>query len=225
MKDSWKNIINDFKYDKSNNINTILDIINKKREDLKNNLEIYPDNNNIFKCFNFCEIHEIKVVIIGQDPYHGPGQATGLCFAINENITIPPSLRNIKNELFDDLQIDLNDLSLESWAKQGILLMNASFTVIQGQPSSQMSIWKKFTDYIIYELNKKNGIIFVAWGAFAYNKFKLIDTSKHTLIVSSHPSPLSYFKPFKQFPMFKGSKPFSKINNILAENNQSIINW
>lgn len=221
MKSSWQTIINNY----PNGINAILEIVNKKRESLKDHLNIYPSEQNIFKCFNFCEISDIKVVIIGQDPYHGPDQATGLCFAVNNQTKIPPSLRNICNELRSDLNIELSDTTLEKWATQGVLLMNASFSVIQGSAGSQMSLWTKFTDYIISELNKQDNIVFVAWGAFAYNKFKLIDTNRHHLIVSSHPSPLSCFKLFKEFPAFKDSKPFSKINNKLLEWNKSIIEW
>lgn len=221
MKPSWQIIINNFNGD----INKIIDNIDKKRHTLKDNLDIYPSNENIFKCFNFCDFNEIKVVIIGQDPYHGPKMATGLCFAVNDGTKIPPSLRNITDELKNDLDIDLDDITLEKWAKQGILLMNAAFTVIQGSPGSQMSIWSKFTDYIISELSKREKIIFVAWGAFAFNKFKDINSDTNYLICSSHPSPLSCYKQFKDFPAFKGSKPFSKINNKLLEWGETPINW
>lgn len=221
MKSSWQDIID--RYPKK--INTILDIIEEKRTLFNGVPEIYPPKHNLFKCFEFCQITEIKVVIIGQDPYHGPNQATGLAFGVNINTKVPPSLRNIINELENDIEINLQDITLETWAKQGVLLMNASFTVIQGKPGSQMNLWREFTDYIISELNKLDNIIFVAWGAFAYNKFSLIDTHKHTLMVSSHPSPLSNSKPFKQFPPFKGSKPFSKINQKLLEYGKPTIDW
>tara|TARA_A100001011_G_C14268525_1_gene825864 strand:- start:1056 stop:1706 length:651 start_codon:yes stop_codon:yes gene_type:complete len=206
-------------------LNMIIEKVEIKREELKDECEIYPKRENIFKCFNYFEMENIKVVIIGQDPYHGPNQATGLCFAIESNNKIPPSLKNISNELYNDLNIKLEDFTLENWAKQGVLLMNSAFSVIQGKPSSQIKIWNNFTNYIINELNKLDNIIFVAWGAFAYEKFKNIDTLKHHLIVSSHPSPLSCFKQFKEFPAFKGSKPFGQINNKLIEYNKSIINW
>lgn len=221
MKSSWQSIVN--KYPK--NINTILDAIEEKRALFDGVPEIYPTKDNIFKCFNFTEVSEIKVVIIGQDPYHGPAQATGLAFGVNLDTKVPPSLRNIINELASDLGINLQDTSLEKWANQGVLLMNASLSVIQGKPGSQLKLWCDFTDYIIHELNKLDNIIFVAWGAFAYNKFSLIDTDKHTLIVSSHPSPLSNSKPFKQFPPFKGSKPFSKINEKLLKLGKTPIDW
>jgi len=209
------------------NISNILNIINSLNQEYINkklNMEIFPKEENIFKCFHYFDISKTKIVILGQDPYHGPNQATGLCFGTNSKP--PPSLKNIAAELKRDIGISLQDYSLESWAKQGILLLNASLTVIQGKPSSQMKLWSEFTDLIIHELNNSsNPIIFVAWGAFAHKKLINIDTNKHYLIVSSHPSPLSVFKNYKTFPSFFQSKPFSKINNILKQNNQPIISW
>ena len=155
MKPSWQSVIDNYPGD----IYSILEKVNRKRV----SLNIYPSQENIFKCFDFCEINEVKVVIIGQDPYHGVDQATGLCFAVNKT-KVPPSLRNISNELKSDLDINLSDTTLEKWAAQGILLMNASFTVVEGSAGSQMSLWSKFTDYIISELNKRDNIVFVAWG-------------------------------------------------------------
>lgn len=225
MKESWSKLLNDYNGYNNEDLNMLIKKVESKREELKDNCEIYPKRENLFKCFDYFEIQDLKVVIIGQDPYHGPNQATGLCFAVENNPKIPPSLKNISNELYNDLNIKLDDFTLDHWAKQGVLLMNCAFSVIQGKPGSQMKIWNNFTNYIISQLNKLDNIIFVAWGAFAYEKFKNIDSSKHHLIVSSHPSPLSYFKPFKEFPPFKGSKPFSKINNKLIEYNKSIINW
>ena len=184
--------------------------------------EIYPPGSQIFNALNHTDFEDVRVVIIGQDPYHGPNQATGLCFAVNKGIKIPPSLRNIMKELKNDTGIDLFDTSLEHWAYQGVLLLNASLSVIQGQAASQMKLWNNFTDYIISELNKQDNIIFVAWGAFAHNKLKNIDTSKHSLIISSHPSPLSCHKQYKEYPAFKDSKPFLKINTLLKENNKTI---
>ena len=227
MKHSWYELLNNYKHNDNDNndLNMIIKNVDDKRAELNEFCEIYPKRENLFKCFNYFEIQDLKVVIIGQDPYHGPNQATGLCFAVECKNKIPPSLKNISNELYNDLNIKLEDFTLESWAKQGVLLMNSAFSVIQGKPGSQMKIWNNFTNYIISELNKLDNIIFVAWGAFAYEKFKNIDSSKHHLIISSHPSPLSCFKQFKEFPAFKGSKPFSKINNKLIEYNKPIINW
>ena len=225
MRESWSEIKKKFNNKARIPIPGILEVINNKRFILKDQLEIYPSNENIFRCMNFQEINKIKVVIIGQDPYHGPNQATGLAFAVPENSKIPPSLNNIRKELKDDLKVELVDTTLESWAKQGILLLNTSLTVIQAAPASQMALWNEFTDYIISELNNQDGLIFVAWGAFAHNKLKNIDKIKHKIIISSHPSPLSYFKKYKEFHEFKGSKPFSKINKLLEEQGKDIINW
>ena len=209
-------------------INKILEIINNKKDFYKENnldLTIFPKLENIFKCFTYFEPNNTKVVLLGQDPYHGPNQATGLCFGVNNN-NIPPSLKNIAKELKNDLNLELKDYSLENWAKQGILLLNASLSVIQSKPGSQMKLWNHFTDFIINELNNcEHKIIFVAWGAFAHNKLKNINLNKHNIIISSHPSPLSVFKQYKNYPAFNNSKPFSKINEILKKNNEKIINW
>ena len=226
MKDSWSKIIAKYDIDAKVSTQKILEFIDTKREIFKDNLEIFPSNANIFRCFDFCDISDIKVVIIGQDPYHGPNQATGLCFAVNNGTKVPPSLRNIINELKSDVGVELVDTSFEQWARQGVLLLNASLTVIQGQAASQMKLWMDFTDYIISELNNQDRIVFVAWGAFAHNKLKdRVDTNKHTMIVSSHPSPLSCYKNYGVYPQFKDSKPFSKINQKLKENRKEQINW
>lgn len=221
MKKSWELLISN--YNKS--LEDILNTIEQERINLQNNLYIFPETKDVLKCFDYCEVEDIKVVIIGQDPYHGLNQATGLCFAVNSNTKIPPSLKNIIKELENDIQVKLTDTTLQNWARQGVLLMNASFTVIQSTPGSHMSLWSDFTNYIIKELNKRNGIIFVAWGAFAHTKFKNIDINQNHLLVSSHPSPLSYNKLYKEYPSFKNSKPFSKINNILKQQGKNIINW
>ena len=221
MKKSWQTLIS--MYDKS--LDDILNNIEQQRINLQDSTHIFPETKDIFKCFNYCEVEDIKVVIIGQDPYHGLNQATGLCFAVESHIKQPPSLKNIINELDNDLQIKLTDTTLQHWARQGVLLMNASFSVIQSTPGSHMSLWSDFTNYIIKELNKRSGIVFVAWGAFAHTKFKNIDINQNYLLVSSHPSPLSYTKMYKTYPCFKNSKPFSKINNILNQQGKNIINW
>ena len=220
IKKSWIPI-----FEKSK-ISEILKIILEiKLKYAKSNISIFPKQENLFKCFEYFEIYETKIVILGQDPYHQYNQATGLCFGTNSK-PIPPSLKNISAELKSDMGIDLIDYTLESWAKQNILLLNSSLSVIQGKPSSQMKLWSEFTNLIIDELNKSsNSIIFVAWGAFAHKKLINIDTNKHHLIVSSHPSPLSVFKNYKTFPPFFQSKPFSTINNLLKNNNQEIIIW
>ena len=223
IKQSWKTLFTKYnnKYEtKNKSLNNILDSLKNSQ------FNIYPKVENIFKCFEYFESNETKVLILGQDPYHGLNQATGLCFGINENLIIPPSLKNIIKELKNDLNINLTNNSLENWAQQNILMLNASLTVIEKKPNSQATLWFDFTDFIIDELNKnEEPIIFVAWGAFAHNKLKNIDTSKHYLIVSSHPSPLSVYKKYKTFPSFQGSKPFSQINEILQKNKKTLINF
>ena len=223
IKRSWEILFTKYnnKYEtKKKSLNNILDSLKNSQ------FNIYPKEENIFKCFEYFETNETKVLILGQDPYHGINQATGLCFGINENVIIPPSLKNIIKELKNDLNISLTNNSLENWAQQNILMLNASLTVIEKKPNSQATLWSEFTDFIIDELNKnEEPIIFVAWGAFAHNKLKNIDTSKHSLIVSSHPSPLSVYKKYKTFPAFQNSKPFSQINEILQKNKKTLINF
>ena len=193
-------------------------------------LKIFPAKQNIFRCFQYCSPENIRVVLIGQDPYHGEGQATGLCFGVNNGIKIPPSLRNIAKELEIDTGKSLTDTTLEKWAQQGVLLINSVLTVQEHSPGSHIKIWSDFTQYILHYINVKiTNKIFVAWGAFAYNclfnkKFNL-DIVKHTLIVSSHPSPLGARRKFQSYPAFIGSKPFSKINAILHNNKEEKINW
>ena len=219
IKKSWMLL-----FEKSNIKEILNKLTNIKDIYLKSNIVIYPKVDNIFKCFEYFEINETKVVIIGQDPYFRNDQAIGLCFGTYNKP--PPSLKNIANELRSDTGIILQDYSLINWAKQGVLLLNASLTVIEGKPGSNINLWREFTDLIINELNKSTQqIIFVAWGAFAHEKLKNVDTSKHHIIVSSHPSPLSAFKKYKTYSPFFQSKPFSKINNLLKNNNQQIIIW
>ena len=225
---NWKNIIEEYNNNNNNNnykkqYTTFLNEVNKLYDNSYN--IIYPKLSLVFYCFNFFNHQTTKVVILGQDPYYTPNYANGLCFGTN-NIKIPPSLKNITKELKNDLNIDLNDISLEHWAKQGILLLNASLTVLEKKPSSHMKFWRDFTNYIISYLNNLNKpIIFVAWGNFAYQQLKNINLNKHFLIISSHPSPLSCYKKFNDYPAFLNSKPFSKINNILKNLNQNIIDW
>lgn len=225
IKKSWNNIIDKYniKY-KNESIDNIL--LNLKNQ--SNDYNIYPKIDKLFKCFEYFDIENTKIVILGQDPYHTQNIATGLCFGIdlNNSTHIPPSIKNINKELKNDLDIELNDYTLNNWAKQGILLLNTSLSVIENNPGSHIKLWNNFTKYIIEELNNcEHSIIFVSWGAFSYNKLKNIDTTKHTLLVSSHPSPLSVYKKFKEFPAFYGSKPFSKINNILHKQNKETIIW
>ena len=230
IKETWLKIFDE--YNLLNSSNSLLNIENQlnslktQYKETNINLEVFPKYEDMYKCFTYFESYDTKVVILGQDPYHGPNQATGLCFGVNRDVRIPPSLRNIEKELFADLNKSLDDITLEKWAKQGVLLLNASLSVIQGKPASQMKLWCDFTDFVIKKLSENNeNIVFVAWGAFAHGKFKEIDTTKHKLLISSHPSPLSVYKKYKEYPAFSGSKPFSQINKFLAEKNAKLIDW
>ena len=190
----------------------------KKVETFDDFMKIYPPMENIFRCFNYFEPRDTKVVLLGQDPYHGEGQAIGLCFGVEEEMKNPPSLRNIEKELLADVGVKLTSSTLENWAKQGVLLLNASLCVLHKSPGSCMKMWKPFTAYILDYLNKKTKkVVFVAWGAFAYGRLEGIDTEKHTLLVSSHPSPLSANRSYKQHPSFIGSHPFSRIHSHLEK--------
>ncbi len=181
----------------------------------------FPPKEQIFRALELTPFEDVKVVIIGQDPYHGDFQANGLCFSVSDQVKTPPSLQNIYKELKDDLNIDKNTNELESWAKQGVLLLNATLTVRAHSPNSHKDLgWEQFTDFIIKEVSaKKDNVVFVLWGAFAQKKESLIDTQKHCVIKSAHPSPFSVYRGFF------GSKPFSKINNYLASKNLSKIKW
>lgn len=181
----------------------------------------FPPKNQIFRAIELTPFEEVKVVIIGQDPYHNDNQANGLCFSVSDKVTAPPSLKNIFKELEDDLGIKKTSNELEMWAKQGVLLLNATLTVRAHEANSHKDLgWEKFTDFIIKEISdKKENVVFVLWGAFAQKKVGLIDASKHFIIQSAHPSPFSVHKGFF------GSRPFSKINQFLEEKGKEPINW
>ncbi|QWB99588.1 uracil-DNA glycosylase [Mycoplasmatota bacterium] len=182
----------------------------------------YPQKNNIFESLNLTPYKEVKVLILGQDPYHQPNQAMGLAFSVNKGVKIPPSLKNIYKELSQDLNIKIPDTGdLTPWAKQGVLLMNAIWTVRKDQPLSHKEKgWEIFTDAIISILNKKNKpMVFVLWGSFARKKKSLITNKKHLIIENVHPSPLSAYRGFF------GAKPFSKINDFLIKNQFQPINY
>lgn len=181
----------------------------------------FPPKDQIFRAIELTPFDEVKVVIIGQDPYHNDNQANGLCFSVSDKVTAPPSLKNIFKELEDDLGIKKTSNELEMWAKQGVLLLNATLTVRAHEANSHKDLgWEKFTDFIIKEISdKKENVVFVLWGAFAQKKAGLIDASKHFIIQSAHPSPFSVHKGFF------GSHPFSKINQFLEEKGKEPINW
>ena len=181
----------------------------------------FPPKDQIFRAIELTPFDKVKVVIIGQDPYHNDNQANGLCFSVSDKVKAPPSLKNIFKELEDDLGIKKTSNELEMWAKQGVLLLNATLTVRAHEANSHKDLgWGQFTDFIIKEISdKKENVVFVLWGAFAQKKAGLIDTSKHFIIQSVHPSPLSARKGFF------GSRPFSKINQFLEEKGKEPINW
>lgn len=185
------------------------------------NKTIFPDKKNIFKALYLTNFKDVKVVILGQDPYHGVGEAQGLAFSIQNNFKITPSLRNIFKELENDLNIKRNNTDLTDWARQGVLLLNSILTVEKDKPLSHKNIgWENFTNEIITKLSLKgNKIVFVLWGSSARSKKTLIDDKKHFIIESVHPSPLSANRGFL------GSKPFSKINKYLEDNKKEQIRW
>lgn len=183
---------------------------------------VYPAGANIFNAFACTPFDQVKVVIIGQDPYHGPGQAHGLSFSVPEGIQKPPSLVNIFKELHDDIGKPIPESgNLEAWAKQGVLLLNATLTVRANQAGShQKHGWEQFTDSVISTLSKqKTGLVFLLWGRFAQDKATLIDASKHFILKAAHPSPLSAYNGFF------GCKHFSKANEILLSQGKTPIAW
>lgn len=183
----------------------------------------YPPKPLIFNAFNQCALKDLKVVIIGQDPYHGAGQANGLCFSVADGIPHPPSLKNIFKELEADVSKPYPESgNLEAWAKQGILLLNATLTVEAGKAGSHQNRgWEIFTDAVIKTIsNECSGIVFLLWGGYAKKKTKLIDTKKHEVLTSGHPSPLSANRGF-----WFGNHHFSKTNSLLQLNKESSIYW
>ena len=207
MDNSWKEIFKD--YPKRNELGITVDNINKKRQ----TATIYPPKELVFKVFDL-PLQDIKVVILGQDPYHNPGQACGLSFSVNDGVPLPKSLINIYKELYDDLGITpAKTGNLEKWFRQGIFLLNSVLTVEEYSPASHSNVgWQDFTDYIIETISQKNNnVVFVLWGSYARSKKTLIDSSRHKIIESPHPSPLSAYRGFF------GSKVFSRINSYLEE--------
>lgn len=188
----------------------------------KKNQIVYPPGSQIFSAFNFTPFEKVRVVIIGQDPYHGEGQAHGLCFSVFKDIKKPPSLLNIFKEIKNDLGFDIpSHGNLEKWARQGVLLLNATLTVRANQAGShQKKGWENFTDAVIRKLsNEKEHLIFLLWGNFAIAKKELIDQNKHYILSSAHPSPLSASRGFL------GNKHFSKTNQILRNLKEDEIDW
>jgi len=218
LEPSWLEVLGD-EFDKNYMVQLRQFLKNEKQAGSK----IYPKGSDIFNAFNKTPFDKVKVVILGQDPYHGENQAHGLSFSVQKGITIPPSLRNI----YKELEIDIsgfkipNHGDLTEWAEQGVLLLNATLTVKAGMPGShQKKGWEEFTDNVIKTISeKKEGIIFILWGSFAQAKAELIDKTKHHIIKSPHPSPFSADRGFF------GSKPFSKTNEILEKKGKKAIDW
>jgi uracil-DNA glycosylase len=183
--------------------------------------QIFPPYEKVFEALRLTDYDDVKVVILGQDPYHGVGEAHGLSFSVREGVHIPPSLQNIFKELENDLGVKRIKSDLSDWAKQGVLLLNSIMTVEKDNPLSHKDKgWEIFTDNIIKYLNARDEmVIFLLWGSYARSKKSIITNKHHIIIESVHPSPLSAYRGFF------GSKPFSKINNILEKNNKDKINW
>jgi len=216
IEESWKKILQkEFEADYFNALKLFL--IEEKKKYV-----VYPPGKQIFAAFNLIPFEKVKVVILGQDPYHGAGQAHGLCFSVQDGIKPPPSLINIYKEIENDLGIKMPLTgNLTNWAKQGVLLLNATLTVRASQAGShQKKGWEIFTDSIIKELSdKREGIVFILWGNYAQAKSPLIDSEKHFILKAAHPSP------FSAFSGFFGCKHFSKTNQILINQGKEPINW
>jgi uracil-DNA glycosylase len=183
----------------------------------------YPPGNKIFAAFDHTPLDEVKVVILGQDPYHGPGQANGLCFSVSDGIPKPPSLQNMFREITSDTGLTVKESgNLKRWADQGVLLLNATLTVRAHQAGShQNKGWEEFTDTVISRLSEnREGIVFLLWGGYAKKKGAVIDSAKHLVLTSGHPSPLSANRGY-----WFGNKHFSKVNKYLRENKKDPIDW
>lgn len=182
---------------------------------------VYPPKRDILRALKLTDYNDVKVVILGQDPYHGENEANGLSFSVNEGIKLPPSLKNIYKELYDDLGITKTTGDLTSWANQGVLLLNSVLTVLKDTPTSHSKIgWQEYTDAIIKKLNEREKpIVFILWGNYAKSKKNLITNKRHYIIESPHPSP------FSANSGFFGSRPFSKTNEFLKKNNIKEIEW
>ena len=217
IADSWKNILqNEFEKPYFKDLTSF---VNNEYE----NDQCYPKEKDIFAAFDFCTFDNLKVVIIGQDPYHGPNQANGLCFSVKDGITHPPSLINIFKEITADLGKEYPQSgNLEKWAKQGVLLLNATLTVREHEAGShQKQGWERFTDEVIKQISKeKESVIFLLWGGFAKKKTKLIDNTKHHILDSGHPSPLSANRGY-----WFGNQHFSKANAILTDLEKQQVAW
>lgn len=217
MEGQWKDILSgEFSTERMGELRNFL-IEEKKKGKI-----VYPEGENIFAAFRLTPFEKVKVVILGQDPYHGPNQAHGLSFSVRPGVKPPPSLVNIYKELHSDIQMNIpNHGNLESWAEQGVLLLNSVLTVEKGKAAShQKKGWEEFTDTAIRALNDRcESIVFILWGAYAQRKGAFIDRKKHCVIESAHPSPFAAHKGFF------GSKPFSRTNDFLSSQSKRPIQW
>ena len=216
VEESWKNVLHD-EFNKEY-FSSLVEFV--KGEYQKHT--IYPPGNLIFNAFNHCPYDTLKVVIIGQDPYHGPGQAHGLCFSVKEGIAFPPSLKNIFKEIQNDIGVDMpKSGNLERWADQGVLLLNATLTVKAHQAGShQNKGWENFTDSVIEIIaNKKSNVVFILWGAYAQRKAAIVNREKHLVLESVHPSPLSASRGFFD------NNHFSKCNSYLQKHGLTPVQW
>lgn len=216
IEESWRQILKD-EFEKE----YFLKLVDFIKADIASGITIYPKGSNIFNAFNKTPFDKVTVVILGQDPYHGTGQAHGLSFSVPDNIALPPSLNNIYKELYTDLGVQpKRSGNLEHWAQQGVFLLNAVLTVRAGAPTSHSKIgWQTFTDAVIKSLSdNKKGLVFLLWGNYARSKKDLIDSSKHFILEAAHPSPLAR-------GAFFGCRHFSKTNELLKNQGLSEIIW
>ena len=216
IEESWKAVLSD-EFNKDYFLKLKQFLLDEKKRPA-----IYPNGKDIFNAFNYTPFAKVKVVILGQDPYHGNGQAHGLSFSVPKGIKSPPSLKNIFKELHGDLNFEIpNHGDLTTWAQQGVLLLNATLTVRAKQAAShQKKGWEQFTNRVIKEISdKKEGVVFLLWGRFAQDKEVLIDSTKHHILTAPHPSP------FSAHSGFFGCKHFSKTNYLLSQQNKNPINW
>ena len=216
IEESWKNLLGD-----EFNKEYFKDLVDFVKNEYKTT-KIFPPGKDIFRAFDLCPVDKVKVVILGQDPYHTPGVANGLSFSASEGQRIPPSLLNIYKEIRNDLGLEIpNSPDLTRWANQGVLLLNSTLTVRSGNAGSHQGHgWEEFTDSVIHKLaEQREHLVFILWGSYAKKKGEFIPRDKHLVIESAHPSPFSADRGFF------GSKPFSKTNEYLDSHGEVVINW
>ena len=216
---SWKEFFNE--QTKQTYFQELEQFLQQEQQTYCPDLQLYPPPNLVFNSLNQCPLEEVKIVLLGQDPYHNVGQAMGLSFSVPEDVKIPPSLKNIYKELHNDLGIECplhGDLS--KWSQQGVLLLNSSLTVRQHCPNSHAKYWTPFTDNLIKYLSNQGDIIFILWGGYAKKKKKLINTDRNYILEATHPSPLSCNR-----GGFFGCQHFSQCNQLLEKMNKKTIQW